>query len=702
MFNSQKLIKFSPLLGFLLGLLITLTGIFSANLLGHKIWHEPGVYALLSFCLIYFLVGFWLFSTVARQWLVSILSGVVAVFIFSITGIQSLLIPGLFLFSAYLLGDKIIVKLTGKATQGKVDIVLNLILGIAIYLLLLSVLGHVRVNYVSVDWVLLAVPYLINAEKAKNSFTQCLLAFKPVAWNKGMYWSILLFAFVNVLFIVEVVKPDTSADGLSYHLTVATTLFYHHFWHFDFKNYIYALMPLGTEWLYAFVYMLAGEFATHFLNYSFAILTAALLYCYLAEQKKLSLPICLLFVTLYLSAPLVYLEAASLFIDSCWVLFLFSAFVAMLKFRASQEEKYLYLIAVFFGTAMAIKMITILFIFAMAPFIIYEVSFKGTLPAKEKSLFVAKLFGVFLFFSAFIYIYSYIKTGNPIFPYENSFFKSPYYEITKSFNNPLFNTPFNFSSFYDMSFHSHIYLESDDGSFGLQYIFFLPLILLAVILFPSYIFLFGLFVTFFFTITLFHFQSYLRYVYPICPILTLLSAEALFNIKNINAFAYKSFLYAVGILVFLNCYLMPTSGWGHRDFYVPNSRYLNWGSPIRELINYVNVKEPGANILMLDDTVMATASGQVYTNTWMSNQFLKQLREQQTLDELQDFLKQYKIKYIIFYLDSTKKYTYNFTPLLKQFLQTRTTVEMERRDHYLVRIDAFNSTPTSVPWDKKN
>jgi hypothetical protein len=147
---------------------------------------------------------------------------------------------------------------------------------------------------------------------------------------------------------------------------------------------------------------------------------------------------------------------------------------------------------------------------------------------------------------------------------------------------------------------------------------------------------------------------------------------------------------------------MPVSEWGHKDVYMSNSQYVDWGAPTRELIDYLNVKEPGVNILILDDTVMATASGQVYTNTWMSNLFSKQLLAQKNLNELQSFLQQYKIKYIIFNLDSTKKYTETFTPILKQFLQTRTTVEIERRGHYLVRIDAFNSAPTNVPWDKKD
>src|SRR5205814_1729926 len=82
------------------------------------------------------------------------------------------------------------------------------------------------------------------------------------------------------------------------------------------------------------------------------------------------------------------------------------------------------------------------------------------------------------------YVYAYVKSGSPVFPFNNDTFHSTQLENTvvdRHLNQPLsWFTP------ADLTFQTHLYLEAQDGSFGFQYLLFLPLLLIVLFGVRSY------------------------------------------------------------------------------------------------------------------------------------------------------------------------------------------------------------------------
>ena len=81
------------------------------------------------------------------------------------------------------------------------------------------------------------------------------------------------------------------------------------------------------------------------------------------------------------------------------------------------------------------------------------------------------------------YLTAWLKTGNPVFPFFNSVFQSPYYETNASFTNPLFVHPIDPTLWLDFTFRTTRFLESaHEGALGIAVFVLLPAGLLAAVL----------------------------------------------------------------------------------------------------------------------------------------------------------------------------------------------------------------------------
>jgi hypothetical protein len=100
------------------------------------------------------------------------------------------------------------------------------------------------------------------------------------------------------------------------------------------------------------------------------------------------------------------------------------------------------------------------------------------------------------------YCLAYLKTANPLFPFYNEFFKSPYFENINWLDN-RWKAGFSLNFIYDITFFSSKYGEAANGSLGISYllvIIFIPCILLStkrnsILLLPFLIGVYYLFVS---------------------------------------------------------------------------------------------------------------------------------------------------------------------------------------------------------------
>ena len=88
--------------------------------------------------------------------------------------------------------------------------------------------------------------------------------------------AVLIF-LAGALWLI-VLKPEVSTDGLDTHMAVAANMAMHHAFTVDFREFVWALMPLGADWCYSVVWMLGGEYASRLLNFALLLSTLMLLF----------------------------------------------------------------------------------------------------------------------------------------------------------------------------------------------------------------------------------------------------------------------------------------------------------------------------------------------------------------------------------------------------------------------------------------
>src|SRR5205085_10262111 len=146
----------------------------------------------------------------------------------------------------------------------------------------------------------------------------------------------------------------------------------------------------------------------------------------------------LLISAIYAATPVVQLTTGALFTDNLWTAFLLCAAIAILEWSRHPEPGYPALAGLFLGAALATKLVALGFVLACLVWI-FTMCFSAAAPVRRQRLSGALRAVVLLaIIAAPPYLTAYIKTGNPVFPFLNGIFRSPYFDATKSYENVSF------------------------------------------------------------------------------------------------------------------------------------------------------------------------------------------------------------------------------------------------------------------------
>src|SRR5205085_5143450 len=77
------------------------------------------------------------------------------------------------------------------------------------------------------------------------------------------------------------------------------------------------------------------------------------------------------------------------------------------------------------------------------------------------------------------YAVAYVKTRNPLFPYLNAKFHSPFLAPGVEIRDARFKKTLSLRTPFDLTFHPDEYYEGQRGSLGFHYLLFVPLGLLG-------------------------------------------------------------------------------------------------------------------------------------------------------------------------------------------------------------------------------
>lgn len=605
-------------------------GLYSARLFQQEIWLPLGVRRFLLWAALY--AGWWTAVALLRpRWFAPATFALVLGYTVLAVGPAAPAAVLLFLFSAYTLGRMLV------RASGALEDLVALLAGLSVYVLAVSLAVRFPVNHPVVYLAAMLAPVVARPRHAAACLFRCAGLFRPLKpagrWDR-LALALALFVFLTHWLVV--LKPEAGADALGVHLVVADSVAAQHRWHFDFQNLAWAVMPMGANWAYTAVYLLGGEYAARLLNFALLALLAALLGLLL--RRWLPPAPALLMVALFGSSPLVQLVTGSLFGENFWAVMLFGALAALFS-----EVRWP--AAMLAGTAVAAKYGALAF---AAPLAIFAALFARRLRAALVAV------AVFLVFAAPPYLAAYLATGNPVYPFANATFRSPYYDASRSISDPRFQTPLAADALYQVTFHTSRYLESQDGALGFHYLLLAPLSLLLLGRNWPRAGWAALVISLVFFLANFAAQSNVRYLYPILPLWMLLIGLTAAALRVSDPAWYRVVCATACAVAALNLWFLPASNWYHKDFrwLAPRDpaaadRYLETTAPVRKLVSYLNRVHPNSPAVFLETSQIAGLRARAYSNQWHSDAFLRRLRALNSPREMLDLARQLGVRHFI-------------------------------------------------------
>lgn len=251
---------------------------------------------------------------------------------------------------------------------------------------------------------------------------------------------ILLLAVVIISVTILAGVPPVSKDALIHHLAVPK-LYLSHGGIYEIPSISFSYYPMNLEMLYAIPLYFGNDILPKYIHFSFALLTALLIYYYLKE--KLSITFALLGSLFFLSIPIIVKLSITVYVDLGLIFFSAASLICLLKWSENSYGSRLFIVScVCCGFALGTKyngLITLLILSFFVPFLYLKkieqdtgsrnlsrnIDANNALTARVQ---VKALGYGILFISIALLIFSpwmirNIKwTGNPVYPLFNSVF----------------------------------------------------------------------------------------------------------------------------------------------------------------------------------------------------------------------------------------------------------------------------------------
>lgn len=564
-----------------------------------------------------------------------------------------LLVTLWFALASAMLGRAILAVL--KINTGE-DRLTHFLVGAGMYGTAVGLLAHFPVNYPGIYGMALALPLLLGGRVVVAQARSFLASVsnRGVAGFKVSSLDMAIAAVALVYFVVALM-PEVGHDALAMHLFIPAHLAVRHQWGFDAGTYVWAVMPLLGDWIFSIGYMLAGETAERLLNVGFIFVLGWLvrdLVLWAGGSVKGARWAALIF----LSTPLTFTESSSLFIESVWAVFVVAGTLVLLRLcsPSGESKSGMPLAALLLGLAVATKAVTLTILPVLLLLLLWH--YKSWLRATSLSSWFTAA-GLFLSIGLIPYATAWWLTGNPVFPFFNAIFQSPYYPPANFDSAAVFGKGVTWDVLYRATFESEKYLEASAGASGFQW-----LLLLA----PATIILFAikqrqgvtlLLVGTMVVAAVFQSVSYFRYAFPAWAILAAVMGLALGWISTESKLVRRAWVAAATGTVLLNL-LFLGAGAQYRDFPLKSigdnahrEVYLQGRLPIRNAVGLVNQLNIGRSPVAVFSHPMAAGikADALYSN-WYNFKFQDEINAASTKQAVASVLLQRDVDFVI--LDS--------------------------------------------------
>ncbi len=515
------------------------------------------------------------------------------------------------------------------------------------------------------------------------------MAFALLAFVLGAHWLVVL-------------KPESGADALTTHLALPIQMAAHHAMTLEPSRFLWSVMPMGADFAYSIANLLGGEFAARLLD--FAMLLALLALLYHGVRRFAGPALAFLMAALFATTPLVQLVTGSLFIENTQAVLVFGMLAALWRFDDSARRRYLNLAMLLGGAAAATKFGSVIFVLAALPFaaasIVRRPKALGTRPAAAIAL------AVFLLLAAALppYAIAYAKTGNALFPFLNPRFPSPLLDRSVIVQDYRFLQPLNWSTLYNLTFHTTNYYEGQRGSFGFQYLLLVPLAFLSLAMVRKRAARSAAVVALAGGIAVLISTPNARYhrIRRCRCWLVPAAASALVWMLDHQRWMARAAIGALLVCFALNLYFLPSASYYHKDFCLRSpfsalerQRYIHESAPVREVIAWFNRAHPQAPVLLADDSTFAGLTGEVYENHWHQYNTYDRLQHAVTVPDAVRVLQAWNVEYLIAHKPLSGQPLR--PPVLAKLLSNCTSLEFESGDVYLARLDPTCPRQPALP-----
>ncbi len=226
---------------------------------------------------------------------------------------------------------------------------------------------------------------------------------------------LVLFFFQALVNLLGALGPELAFDALWYHMTLPKLYLENHsVFYIPGGLLYYSAMPKLGEMLYIAGLAFGSEIWAKLIHFSFGLLTCLALY---KLQRKFFNPlISMIGVLIFYSNLVVAWESITAYVDLIRTFFEVMTLWAFINWWGNQKRKWLILSAVMVGFAITTKLLAIGSLVIFGLLMIYKFS-----SSKFIGLFVYWLIALAIPLPWFIF--AYINTGNPVYPFFSQIYK---------------------------------------------------------------------------------------------------------------------------------------------------------------------------------------------------------------------------------------------------------------------------------------
>ena len=624
------------------------TGIFKQS-----IWNPVGEQRFLLYSAFFAAVALLIFF-VRREALLPSIAAAMLLDAAVLTGVQPVLALLFFTLACYGIGLPLLRTLRldapGRSRSLSLDM-FALVAGAGIWGFVVSLAAFTPWNSAAVHGLVLSIPAIAAARDIWIRVRMALRTPGSGPQTAAGYWAMALLLYVLGAQFLMSLKPEVSADGIAVHLVVPMHMAAHHSWHFDVAQISWAVMPMTAEWCFTTLYLLGGEFAAKLLPFVFLVISCVLIV--LLCRRLASRPVALLIAAVYAATPVVQLITGAMFTDALMAAFLLAAAVLIVHWTDWRDPAVLPLAGILLGAAMATKVVALSFVAPCLAWVFFS-CFRWKSSIDRKSLAALLRAAVLCaVIAAPPYATAWVKTGNPVFPYFNDVFRSPHYDVNPHWEDDRWRTQFSWHALFDVTFRSSKFLESQNGALGLSWILLILLLFTA----PRSMFtrpmIAALGIGVFFFLFTWSRASYIRYLVPAFPLMLFGFAGYLHALRREQSILYRTVIGATVVTILSGVFLLPSSGYWHKDFCLSPLRfnseaaeYIEQNAPARVMVDYLNRMAPGEPAAFFSNGI-AGLLGRPYTSGSHTFEFFRLCEAAGSAEAVKKLMATHSIRYFV-------------------------------------------------------